>query len=664
MLISRIAPNYLNQSNTNHLKKQYKQSSNAVVSYDAFCKTSFCGLQPNSIASALKRKRGSLAKKTYQVLTDKNELYINVSNDSKLGKEPIICYSYSDENKTIHPNYSEMYGIDKNYKAKWLDYVDEMDKDDNGYKYWPIYSNVREKLNYSIYYQDTKKWDDNHGKGYEIKPLAIVKKAILFDNKERNQPLFRIIRRGSTKGKVIVNDTLSELLRTLPKSNEPVIAVVGDFAKMGVDGDLYGDFPKNIKSVIITKNVSSILDHEIAFVRPLVANYAVLYDEKKIKALQKMAGNFIGMDVSQQGLRWRHIKTATLEPQNVIRPEIKIPEIVTSDRLLKSEEYTPELVGSKAYNLRRLEEMKNKEKLKDVKIPRSFAIPCGVFDRTLAANPEIAIDIEKRIQEINGMTDTYVIAKGLGEIRDLIRYSSVDKFAPENLKVPEEIQKEITNFKDRLGLSSSVMVRSSFNGEDAKSYSAAGLYDSYLYVDKESGFKTLSDTIKLVWRSKWNNRAYLSRRGNNIDHALIKPTVIIQDFVDADYRFTIYTKDPESTNGNKLLIQMRSKKSLDPYIIKYDKDKKEIEIEQVARKARKITLDDKFRIISADSMDDPIVNNLEQYKPLLKKVCKAAEEIEKEFGTAQDIEGGIKLGADDKVDASQIYIWQTRDQIF
>ncbi len=305
--------------------------------------------------------------------------------------------------------------------------------------------------------------------------------------------------------------------------------------------------------------------------------------------------------------------------------------------------------------------MKIRGGLQDVEIPRSFAIPCGIFDRVLAANYETATDIDKRIQEINGMTDSTEVNKGLIELRDVIYDYSNSKNA---LNIPEETQQEIIKFKENLGIGNLTMVRSSFNGEDAKGYSAAGLYDSDLYYDKSFWFKSVFDTIKSVWRSKWNYRAYLSRRENNIDHALIKPTVIIQDFVNADYRFTIYTKDPESSNGNKLLIQMRAPKSLDPYIIKYDRDKKEIEIAQVGRKARKITLDDKFRVINADSIDNPIASNIEQWEPLLKKVCNAAEEIEKEFGTAQDIEGGIKLGNENSLDASQIYIWQTRDQVF
>jgi len=656
LLIQRIAPSYLNPSSNTKIKKQYMQSPNTAPSCDVFCKTSFCAKAVNRIKSNLEPEKGLSAKKTYRVLTGEGTLSVNIGENSKLGKEPVFFFSYSGEERNISQYKAESFGIDEDYKAKWLDYVLPMKEEGDVYSVNPPYAGLYDRLTYAIFYKDTKKWDDNNGKGYIIEPRKIINRAIEFDKRERGQSPLNIIRKGKTQGKVVVNDTLSELLRTLPKSDEPVIAVVGDFVKGGKD-DVLGYIPRNVQSVIFTKTSTSALDHAAASVAGQVASAAVLSDENKIIALQKMAGKFIDMDVNQKGLRWKQIKSSTLEPQNIARPEIKIPEIVPTDRLLKSEEYKPELVGNKAYRLRCLEEMKNRGGLKDVEIPRSFAIPCGIFDRVLAANPEIAADIDKRVQEINQMTDTTAMNQALYDLR-LSNYHR-----PEiAIKIPEETQQEITDFKEKLGLRNSTMARSSFNGEDAKGYSAAGLYDSRFISDEYIRFK-LSNSIKFVWGSKWNYRAYMSRRENNIEHAIIKPTVIIQDFVDADYRFTIYTKDPESNSDNKLLIQMRSKESPDPYIIKYDKDKKEIKIEQIARKARSITLDDKFRIISADPIDDPIINNLEQWKPLLKKVCNAAGEIEKEFGTYQDIEGGIKLGADGKVDDSQIYIWQGRDQI-
>lgn len=651
MLVTKITSSYSNQSSNTYLKKQYRQSTNIIVSSDAFCKTSFCGIQPRQI----KWGKG-LARKTYRVLTGKDRLFVNVSENSRLGKEPVFCYSYRKGKRTIREVDAKEFGIDKNYKAKWVDSMCEMEKCGDVYEDVPSCSTLNDRLFYAVYYKDTGKWDDNHGKGYTIDPLKIVNSAISFDKKEHNQPLLRIIRSGTTKGKVIVSDTLSKFLIALPKSDEPVIAVVGDFGKESK----YGAYiPPNVKSVVFTKIASSTLKHKVAYAGSQVAASAVLYDEKKIKTLQKMAGKFINLDISQDSLKWKHIKPIIFEPQDAAQPEIKIPEIVTSYKLLKSEEYKPELVASKAYKLRKLEEMKARGGLKDVIIPSSFVIPSGIYDKTLAANPEIAKDIERRIQKINGIPDSDTLKQELEELRHVI-YEPAD-FGESSPKIPEEIQQEITAFKNGLSLENFKIARSSFNGEDAKGHSTAGLYDSEL--ENDFWMKSIFGAIKSVWSSKWNYRAYLSRRKNNIDHAKIKPIVMIQDFIDADYRFTIYTKDPESSSRNRLLIEMGPGESINPYTIRYDKDKKEVKIEQIARKPRNIILDDKFRIVSADSVDDPILSNLEQWNPLLKKVCNAAEEIEKEFGAPQDIEGGIKLGAENNIDNAQIYFWQTRDQI-
>ncbi len=231
------------------------------------------------------------------------------------------------------------------------------------------------------------------------------------------------------------------------------------------------------------------------------------------------------------------------------------------------------------------------------------------------------------------------------------------------LKFPDEIKREIIDFKKSQNLGNKVMVRSSFNGEDAKGFSAAGLYDSYLCRDDSN----LLAKISQVWASKWNYEAYCSRKKHNINHDLIKPTVIIQDFVDADYRFTIYTNDPESNDNSKILIEMNSEKSpdkkpTDPYIIKYDKTAKNIEIESLERKGRKITLDENFNIIEPEPVNDPLIEDIDQWQPLLEKVCRAALEVEEEFGEAQDIEGGITLGEDRGIDNAKIYFWQARAQ--
>ncbi len=62
---------------------------------------------------------------------------------------------------------------------------------------------------------------------------------------------------------------------------------------------------------------------------------------------------------------------------------------------------------------------------------------------------------------------------------------------------------------------------------------------------------------------------------------------------------------------------MHADDSIDPYIIKYDKTSKELEIESLARRNRKITVDENFKIINTDPINDPVKNNLNKWMPLL-----------------------------------------------
>ena len=50
-----------------------------------------------------------------------------------------------------------------------------------------------------------------------------------------------------------------------------------------------------------------------------------------------------------------------------------------------------------------------------------------------------------------------------------------------------------------------------------------------------------------VWASKWNERAFVSLRNVEIEHADLRMSVLVQPVVDADYAFVIHTANP-STN--------------------------------------------------------------------------------------------------------------------
>lgn len=662
MLITKITPS-INLQSKPDLKRAdmtgstyslfHRQQEDRTFVAMPYYQPSFGSIKIPPVAEALERKGVKLAKK-YLIDSDE-KLSVVIDAKTGLGEKPVFCWAYLDEEQVISKWRAEGYGIDSNYKSKWVEMMYALEKRGDIYEGCPGASECAEKVNYAVYYQDTKKWDDNCGQGYEIDPRKIISKAALFDKKEHGQSMFRIIRSGSVKGKVICCPTLAEFLRDLPKSDEPIIAVVEDFNSKDC---IWGTIPPNVRGVVFTKTSEGSLGHVMASVRAETEAAALVYEEKEVEALHKMAGKFIHLDVDENGFKWHQIEESEVEASKVARPVIQIPEIRTTDKLLTSAEYEPDIVGPKAYNLRRLEEIKQRGGLKDVEIPRSFAIPCGVYEKVLTANPETTGDIAKRISEVDEMTDPNQINKSLNRLRGTI-YSS---YNPKSLKIPEEIQKEIMDFKAKFGLRDVVMVRSAFNGEDAGGYSAAGLYKSK-YCDKHNDPKAFFDKVQEVWLSKWDYGAYMSRKTHNIDHSKIKPTVVIQDYVNADYNFTLYTKSPESKDGNKIYLQLAPRRSIEPYVIKYDRDTHEVEVESIARRGRKITLDEDMNVVDAEPINDPIKNDLERWKAKLKKVCEAALEVEQEFGAPQDIEGGIKFTKDGDVDTSQIYFWQAREQV-
>jgi alpha-glucan,water dikinase len=62
--------------------------------------------------------------------------------------------------------------------------------------------------------------------------------------------------------------------------------------------------------------------------------------------------------------------------------------------------------------------------------------------------------------------------------------------------------------------------------------------------------------IKRVWASKWNERAYLSRRANGIAHDDLFMAVLIQQVVEADYAFVIHTVNPATGNADELYAEV------------------------------------------------------------------------------------------------------------
>ncbi|MGA1874964.1 MAG: phosphohistidine-like domain-containing protein [bacterium] len=171
--------------------------------------------------------------------------------------------------------------------------------------------------------------------------------------------------------------------------------------------------------------------------------------------------------------------------------------------------------GSKSGNLLNL-----KGKLSEfINLPCSITVPFEAFERTLQHNQESFLLFDTLATELSSYQQDY--SSRLSRIRELIA----------NLTIPAEVMQSI--HED--------MLKS--KGLMNKSWSA-------------SLEEAITVSIKRVWGSVWNERAYLSRLSRRISGDRIRMGVLIQKVIPADYAFIIHTCHPVSHKRNEMLSEI------------------------------------------------------------------------------------------------------------
>jgi alpha-glucan,water dikinase len=170
---------------------------------------------------------------------------------------------------------------------------------------------------------------------------------------------------------------------------------------------------------------------------------------------------------------------------------------------IASGDFSERFVGGKSCHLARL----RGQLPAWIHLPSSVALPFGVFDRVLSldANREVARRYDPLARQSQGEADD----KTLFALRECVMA----------LQAPPELPAALRE----------VMV-------------AAGL-------SWPPDWPAAWTRIKHVWASKWNERAYLSRRRMGIAHEALSMAVLIQEVVPADYAFVLHTVNP--TNGDR-----------------------------------------------------------------------------------------------------------------
>ena len=306
------------------------------------------------------------------------------------------------------------------------------------------------------------------------------------------------------------------------------------------------------------------------------------------------------------------------------------------------DQFTPATVGGKANNLNGL-----RDRLPDwVHLPTSLALPFGAFEKALGDDSNRAL---RREYEALVAAAEQNPVEVLSRLRALLL-----EMAP-----PAELKESLLQAWQRVGLAP---------------------------VPWEQAWRG----IRRVWASKWNDRAYLSRRARGVPHEDLRMAVLIQQVVPADYAFVIHTANPFTGDPAELYAEVvlgMGETLVGNYpgrSLGFVCRKADLSLEVLAYPGKSIGLYGKGVIFRSDSNGEDLEDfagaglydsflaeepehRLLDYTAeklvwdprfrddLLRSIARIGIDVEKVLGPAQDVEGAVAGGS--------LYVVQTRPQV-
>ena len=284
-----------------------------------------------------------------------------------------------------------------------------------------------------------------------------------------------------------------------------------DGPRVVVAGHVSGDeeIPEAVTAVI-APDVTDIVSHVAVRARNAGLLFASCYDPEKFEHLKALRGHTIHLQVSSNG---DVLIEETGETVAAARPSARVarPRAVTplpTVWALSAAEFNLSATGGKSVNLVRLD-----GKLPNwMHRPASIAVPFGACERLLAAasNRAVAAQYNQLLKQLDAEP-----AKVLPALRETVL----------QLEAPAELAAALRQKATAAGLA--------WPGD----WDGAWL------------------SLKRVWASKWNDRAYYSRRTQGIPHQDLLMAVLIQQVVEADYAFVLHTVNPLTNRREELYLE-------------------------------------------------------------------------------------------------------------
>ena len=143
----------------------------------------------------------------------------------------------------------------------------------------------------------------------------------------------------------------------------------------------------------------------------------------------------------------------------------------------------------------------------DGTVPDGFAVPFYFYDEFMKSNDLDAM-VTTMLADADFQASFDTQEEKLDELRDAIKDATTPAWI---ITALEEMHAEFAD-------GTSLRYRSSTNNEDLPGFSGAGLYDSKTQDPDETEEDGIDKSIKGVWASLWNFRAFVERDFNRIDH--------------------------------------------------------------------------------------------------------------------------------------------------
>lgn len=316
---------------------------------------------------------------------------------------------------------------------------------------------------------------------------------------------WQVVSAGKGTGEVIVVDALKKIQGHDLSRRGIVIAE-------SVAGD--EEIPGGVAAIITPATVDS-LSHLAIRMRNSGVPFATCFDPENLKELKSYRGRKLAVEVhGTNDVSFGEAGGVEAPPPERVRPKRPAPaRHGFTVYALRMQDFNSQNVGYKSNNLKLV-----REKLPSwIKMPRSAALPFGVFERVLSedANKAIASEYDGLLKRLGAGPSESV--EPLARLREILL----------GLAPPQELPRALK-----------------------KTMSEAGL--SWPEDWEENAWLP----IKRVWASKWNERAYLSRIANGIRHEDLAMSVLVQEVVQADYSFIIHTANPFSGEREEVYAEV------------------------------------------------------------------------------------------------------------